>query len=420
MVDNSGLNPYLYFATRLVFTKLSDNSYTSSLEKDEMGNVNADIYFSFEDGVLKQKNQEKVDMNGEILPMEMLGLTNSTGGWIGFGDACMEFAPCDFDMTTLPEGTEVKQMSFCSNLLSSLNGMGCKDARLLDCAEVEDVFYIANPLDVEGSWIKGDIDRNQGTVTFKSQYVGTYKGTHQWFVPAAYTTQFDLWDEEENYGVSYRDYRLTDSYVCRYENGSLISDESLHQSFVISRSSTEVSASGVYADIIVKPYLPKATTPVRPIIVDFEENNGLWGELRFALGHLDSGNVYVNGEELSYVIYADGSATPFEFTTNDYWEIPENMSEIPTDYQHKNDFVVNGPFHTIFWYEEWQYAGVQAIHRFNGEEHHSDIVWTNSEVTGIRQTACDQSRFNGKYLDHGRPVIIRNGEKYSMDGLRRK
>ena len=51
----------------------------------------------------------------------------------------------------------------------------------------------------------------------------------------------------------------------------------------------------------------------------------------------------MNGEELSYVIYADGSATPFEFTTNDYWEIPENMSEIPTDYQHKNDFVVNGP-----------------------------------------------------------------------------
>ena len=39
----------------------------------------------------------------------------------------------------------------------------------------------------------------------------------------------------------------------------------------------------------MKPYLPKATTPVRPIIVDFEENNGLWGELRFALGHLDSG-----------------------------------------------------------------------------------------------------------------------------------
>ena len=54
------------------------------------------------------------------------------------------------------------------------------------------------------------------------------------------------------------------------------------------------------------------------------------------------------------------------------------------------------------------------------EEHRSDIVWTNSEVTGIRQTACDQSRFNGKYLDHGRLVIIRNGEKYSMDGLRRK
>ena len=65
-------------------------------------------------------------------------------------------------------------------------------------------------------------------------------------------------------------------------------------------------------------------------------------------------------------------------------------------------------------------GNMQAIHRFNGEEHHSNIVWTNSEVTGIRQTACDQSRFNGKYLDHGRPVIIRNGEKYSMDGLRRK
>ena len=85
------------------------------------------------------------------------------------------------------------------------------------------------------------------------------------------------------------------------------------------------------------------------------------------------------------------------------------MSEIPTDYQHKNDFVVSGPFHTIFWYEEWQYAGVQAIHSFNGEEHRSDILWTNSEVTGILQTACDQSRFNGKYLDHGRLVIICNG-----------
>lgn len=419
-VDNSGSTPFTAFATRLVFQKLSDYSYTYVVESDKDGKYLTDIYFTYKDGVLQQKDQEVIDMNGQKLPHELIAFTNSKGGFIGFGDGCITIKSSELVKNQLPADAQVKTMSFSQTTLSSRTGLSFKSAQLLNCAEVGDDFYMTNPGDGK-NWIKGKIDRKANTVTFEPQYVGINDelNCHQWFRPATYNDWKDVFDpDNEEDGFSWkRDFKEADKLVCRYDNGSIISDPDTKQAGIISLSGSELQIRNKFADITIKPYEAKAVKPTNPTIIGTEDW-GFGGAFTFAIPNVDEDGVYLNPEELSYCLYVDNETEPYTFKASDF-SLDADKTEIPYKYADDMYFDQNDVFHNIYYDNlTFDYFGVQTIYRHNGEEKRSDIVWYNHTPTGISNIQTNKAVLsNGKWLEKGKLVIKKNDHKYNLQGM---
>lgn len=418
-VNNEYDTPYIYFATRLAYTKYSDTQYGYTIEQDAEGKAVTDVFFTYKDGTLKQNCQETIDMNGQILPKEMIGWCSATGNWIGFGDACLEFVANNEVPTVLPEGAEIKEIGMVYRNYSSKRGMAVEDGTMAKCAEVGDNFYLAYP-GMEKMWVKGDIDRQAGTVTFKKQFLGQNEstGVFQWMIPATYRFAFELIDEEENYGWYTRELNASEAYICKYENGSLISDYSLQQAMVFSIKSDEIDAKDVYTDITLKPYESKLRQPMAPFFNKFDEYNGMWAEYCFAIRPCDDDLNYINQEELYYTIYA-GSQTPFVMNDNDYMGCTmPGVSDIPALYDDYYDFYSpqSNNFHYVNFYQDYKYVGVQAVHKLNGEEKRSEIVWYNYAPSSLTRVEAPAYMKAVKTVENGRLIIRRNGATYDVNG----
>lgn len=418
--DYTGDTPYVAYATRLVFHKYGDYSYGYVVEEDENGQALTDVYFTLKDGVLKQVNQEIIDFNGQLLPNELIAFTNSTGGWMGYGDGCIEIESIAAVPTTLPEGAEVKEMSFAWNIQASHSGKNTTEAALVKCAEVGDEFYVTTP-DNDQAWIVGQIDRAAGTVSFKKQYIGQNAelGIHQWFVPTTYTDWFDVWDEEDGSGYWMRDYNESVEYLCSYEDGAIVSEPAGAQGFFLSRSDSELAKSAVYANMIVKPYTEQLATPATPFVNFVEPSNGWWGEFHFALPNVDTNNTYIDQNNLYYRLYVN-SEEVYEFTTEEFGMLPQNCYDMPATYADSWDFEHNGTFYTIYFYSDWEYVGVQAVYKLDGEERTSDIAWYNhtpeGPVTGLNMVPVGEVNVDGKRMEQGRIIIRKAGAEYSAQG----
>lgn len=421
-VDTSGDTPYLVFATRLVFHQYSETSFGYIVEEDAEGNALTDIYFTYKDGVLQQKDQETVEMNGIVYPRELIAFTNSTGGWIGYGDGCLTIKPVTETSIELPAEAEVKDGSLTYFNMSSTTGQNIRQGKATKYAEVGDDFYLLCPADGK-NWIKGSIDRQANTVSFKKQYVGIDEDIdcHIWMIPATYNTWRDVWDEEEDYGEWVRDYTATDALVCKYDNGDLVYDSTQPQAMTFSRSKDQFELNATFADITLKPYVDRLVTPATPTILKFEpvEVSMFWGELIFAVPPVDVNDVYINTEDLSYVVYFNNETTPYTFKTDDHMELNADMTEIPFSFVDDMDFNnKNLAFHNIYFYEpNVEYAGVQTIHRKDGQEQRSEIGWYNhTPSTGISDVNAIHTDIKGKWMENGRIIIIKDGKKFNVQG----
>lgn len=420
-VYDSGTKVYVYYATRLVLSEVESGGFTWSLETDEDGKYVTDVYFTYQDGVLQQKNQKQVTRDGYTYPYEIIGLTNATGGWAGYGDGCITIKPVTVQPTTLPEGAEVKDGSFAYDYFSTQGKKNVRNAMMTKYAEVGDDYYMLNPLDGK-NWLKGSIDRTAGTVTFTKQYAGINESIdcHLWFIPCTVGYVFDLYDEETGYGEWITNTTEIPAYVCKYENGNVISDPDNKQAMVFSRSEESIERSGIYCNFSVKAYEDKLAKPANPSVLKFEpfEETGMWGELSLHISPVDENDTYINKEELYYNVYLGDATNPYTFTTKEFGMLPEDMVDMPYLYKDDWDFdIKNGATHNIFFYKEGiKFAGVQTLHKKNGEVAKSDIVWYNYDPTGIKVVEPTMTRREGKVLENGRIVILKNGQKYNLNG----
>ncbi len=418
-VYDSGTSVYTYFATRLVLYKYSDTSYGYVMETDADGKEIGDVYFTFKDGVLQQKDQSTIDMNGQILPHEMIGFTNATGGWIGYGDGCITIKSPDNVPNVLPEGAEIKEGGFTYNTMSGITGKNVRQGMATKYAESGNDFYFLNPVD-NTTWIKGQIDRTANTVTFDPQYIGVNENIscHQWFAPTTYSVWRDVWDEEDDTGTWVRDYKKKDQYICKYENGSVVSDEANQQTMVISLSADEIQTSGAYSDFSVRPFVHKLSKPAKPTILRFDplEETFFYAEIVFAMPPTDENDNYIPGEELYYRMYLN-SNEPFVFSTSDFGRIPETTTDISYLYDDDYEFDMNGSFHNIYFYEGGvKYFGIQTVHKLNGQEMASDIAWWGDVPSSISGVIANDNATTTKMVENGRVVIMKNGVKYNVNG----
>ncbi len=419
-VDNSdGDSPFTAYATRVVFSQKSATSFGYEMQQNPDESYNTDIYFTLDGGSLKQKNMNTTEMNGEVFPEELIGFTTSTGGWIGFGDGCLQINTPK-DQSALPEGATVKEMSLGYSLLH-VRGMELKNATLIKYAEVGDEIYVSNPSAADEQWIKGSIDREKGTVTFLSQYLGvdSESGYAVWFIPAEYDKYIDILDEDTGFGEWFRSYKAIDKLELNYSNGILSSPE--EQAMCFSHSPDDILLTGVYADPSIKAYAPESTTPASVTFTKYEPMDDMWGfgVIGFAIPSMDTNGVYINSDELYYNVFPDDSTTPFVFSPEDYIDMEvEPMTDVPYGYYEDFDFRVSGVNHTVYFYHEWKKIGVQVIQKHDGKETRSDIVYSDSTdiIDSIVVDTSDSKR-PYKYIDNGEVIIVRDGVKYNLMGL---
>lgn len=421
----SGGTPFTAYATRVIFSQKSATSFGYEVQQNPDGTYDTDVYFTFENGVLKQKNQNTTVMNEEVFAEELIGFTNSTGGWLGFGDGCITIFNPENAPTSLPKDAEVTEKSLDYTLLHVRDKV-LPNAAMVKYAEVGDNLYISNPSAKTEQWVKGTIDRANGTVSFDPQYLGIDPelGYAVWFIPTTYDKHIDIFDDETGYGDWFRDYTQTDKLVLKYTD-SKISPTEKNQAMFFSHSPEQLLMTGVFADPAIIGYKNESLTPASVTFTKFEEYDDIWGfgVIGFAIPCMDTEGYYINPDELYFNVYPDDSTAPFLFSPEDYldMEVPA-MTDVPYNYIEDFDFKVNGVNHTVYFYHQWEKVGVRVIQKHNGVETFSEIVYSNGD-SGVEQISAKPVGIDSqiyKCIENGKIVIVCNGIKYNALGVRVK
>lgn len=413
-------SPFTAYATRVVFSQKSATSFGYEVQQNPDNTYGTDIYFTLQDGKLMQKNMNTTEMNGEIFPEELIGFTTSTGGWIGFGDGCLEIYQPEESPTVLPEGAVVEEKSLDYSLLH-VRDVEIDNATLLKYSESGDEIYVSNPSAKTEQWIKGTIDREKGTATFLSQYLGldTESGYAVWFIPAEYDKYFEPFDEEAGSGEWFRNYTAADKLVLGYKDGILTSQKG--QAMYFSHSPETLLLTGVYADPCIRAYESKSTVPAPVKFTKYEPLHEFWGfgVIGFAIPSMDKDGNYINPDELYYNVFPDDSTVPFVFTPEDYYDMQvDEMTDVPYGYFEDFDFRVSGVNHTVYFYHDWKRVGVQVIQKHDGKETRSDIVYSDNSSGAASVAVGDKdNRRIYKYIDNGEVIIVRDGVEYNVLGF---
>lgn len=89
----------------------------------------------------------------------------------------------------------------------------------------------------------------------------------------------------------------------------------------------------------------KPATPATPEIVSWSDEDQL---IRINVPCTDEDGNFINPEHLAYRIYLDGAL--YEFTPDDYYYLPESMTDLPYSFTDQYDIYSNGDIKTIFFH----------------------------------------------------------------------
>lgn len=378
-----------------------------------------DVFFTLKDGVLKQNNQEIIEMNGEKFPVELIGFTSASGNWIGFGGGCITIAKSTDMPTTLPAEAQVVDKTLDFDILHVRDKV-IDNAVRIKYAQVGNEVFISNPSAGTEQWVKGTVDAENNTVTFLPQYLGvdSINGYAVWFTPATYGKVLNIFDEETGSGDWFRTYARAEKSVFKMEDGKLIPTEE-NQALYFSHSATELLETGVYADPSVTFYSEEMQIPAPVVVTKFEPYDDMWGfgVVGFGIPCRSADGSYINPEELYYNFYVDGSTTPYLFSPNTYIDMMNEMTNVPYNYVEDFDFKVRGVNHTVYFYGEWKKVGIEVLQIRGDEIKRSEIVYAG-DTSSISDVIANQNETGvRKYVKDGQIRIVRNGVEYNTLGM---
>ena len=307
----------------------------------------------------------------------IIGLAEEDGFWTGYGD-------WNFTMTVVNDEP-----------LSALAGLETEEYVIqADGFEgtIANVGFQGSDIYVQGlyptmpeAWVKGTIAGDKAT--FKSgQYLGPDFDniSLQYLISATAETTHVEDPEWGDYDETY--YFVSDAdIVFNYDAATkTLSEGSM---FMVNAGTTEVSYAICYENCQMKPFVEVAATPMAPTSVDYTEMGYDYYTYGYGWSYLDvtivpndvDGN-YIKPDKLSYVIWTrvNGEEKPLTLSAYDYQNLDEDMTEVPYDFTEDWDFYVQGTQREFYLYViGFEAIGVQTIYRGGGEEHRSEITWTD-------------------------------------------
>ena len=353
------------YATKFRKKKLSATSYTFVADS-----INTDLKY-----VIKGDSISLV--GGDSI---MLALANAEGTWGGYGNAGDVLRK--FTDTTVEVPTDAEELTY---------AMKCSDGT----GKGVSVVFKDNDIYIKGiasahpdSWVKGNIVGS--TITIPSmQYLGLNE-TYGYYFYLAGAKRKEVYDPSDD--VTYIEYELVPNITMTLDEKSRTFKTDL--SLLYNAGNGMLSYDAAYDSPEFSPFNDVATTPATPIIstyMEYNEDAG-YGGLIFTLPTEDVNGNWINPEKMKYIIYGDDKA--YEFTTDLYTGIEENMTEIPYSFTDDLDFTLQDGEHIVYLYEGgFSKMGVQSVYYGGGERTVSPIVYQTSDGIKVKTTAPVSTEF---------------------------
>lgn len=353
------------YATKFRKKKLSATSYTFVADS-----VNTDLKY-----VIKGDSISLV--GGDSI---MLALANAEGTWGGYGNAGDVLRK--FTDTTVEVPADAEELTY---------AMKCSDGT----GKGVSVVFKDNDIYIKGiasahpdSWVKGNIVGS--TITIPSmQYLGLNE-TYGYYFYLAGAKRKEVYDPSDD--VTYIEYELVPNITMTLDEKSRTFKTDL--SLLYNAGKGMLSYDAAYDSPEFSPFNDVATTPATPIIstyMEYNEDAG-YGGLIFTLPTEDVNGNWINPEKMKYIIYGDDKA--YEFTTDLYTSIEENMTEIPYSFTDDLDFTLQDGEHIVYLYEGgFSKMGVQSVYYGGGERTVSPIVYQTSDGIKVKTSVPVTTEF---------------------------
>jgi len=228
-------------------------------------------------------------------------------------------------------------------------------------------------------WVKGTIA--EGTATFPAAYMGT----------------FEFWGDE--YALDFDGATFTvndDASVLTAAEGYT--------------TSVEGEILDEFINVTLTMALPEIATPATPTITNFTEDNyGHYLEMTIPTTDVDGNDIYPALLSYQILIDRDGEQSVYEFTTDAYEFLEENMTVVPYNFTDYYDIDVAGKQVYIYGddIDQWTAIGVKSIYTVGDksrESRESEIFWYPLNTTAIDAISTSNVAETTYYDLQGRKV----------------
>lgn len=185
----------------------------------------------------------------------------------------------------------------------------------------------------------------------------------------------------------------------------------------IAPTASEDQADAYYTlkNVSLKKIEEREATPSAPTLKLHKKpapyGSAVWYYAEMFLPLTDTEGMPMLADKLSFLFYKDkdGEESPVTFKAKDFYELDEDVTEMPYDYMVMPDF----SNHEIYFekigeteLKSWNRLGLQTIYRGNDIEHRSEITWVDLAPvwfsSGIEEIFNTTSSKTNYYDLHGR------------------
>lgn len=246
------------------------------------------------------------------------------------------------------------------------------------------------------------IDNNDVYIKCLSEYLteGWVKGTIADGVatfPAAYMGVFEFWGDAYDLDFDGAEFTVND-------NASVLT----------AANGYTTSTEGMVLDEFINVTLTKAqveiATPATPTITDFTEDDyGHYLLMDIPTKDVDGNDIFAALLSYQILINRNGNQSVYEFTTDDYEFLEENMTVVPYNFTDYYDIDVAGKQVYIYGddIDQWNAIGVKSIYTVGDksrETRESEIFWYELIPTAINDINASNVVETSYYDLQGRKV----------------
>ena len=228
-------------------------------------------------------------------------------------------------------------------------------------------------------WVKGTIA--DGVATFPAAFMGVFE-----FWGDAYDLDFDGAEFTVN----------DDASVLTAANGYT--------------TSTEGEILDEFINVTLTKVVPEIATPATPTITEFTEDDyGHYVKMTIPAKDVDGNDIFAALLSYQLLIDRNGEQSVYEFTTDDYLFLEENMTVVPYNFTDYYDIDVAGKQVYIYGddIDEWSAIGVKSIYTVDDksrETRESEIFWYPLNPTAINSISTNNVVETNYYDLQGRKV----------------